>query len=63
MQNLPKSELEVNKINKVDSSDIKCFKETPRKTGQDKPLIRIGAFDLFNLFTADIIRSNKVFTR
>jgi hypothetical protein len=54
---------EVIKINEVDSSKIKCFAETPWKTGQDKPLKRIGAFDLFNLFTADIIRSKKVFTR
>ena len=45
------------------SYSIKCFAETPRKTGDDKPLKRIGAFDLFNLFKADIIRSKKVFTR
>jgi len=63
MRVIPKSEVEVTKLNKVDSSKIKCFTEKPRKTGQDKPLIRIGAFDLFNLFTADIIRSKKVFTR
>jgi len=54
---------EVIKIIEVDSSKIKCFAETPWKTGQDKPLKRIGAFDLFNLFTAEIIRSKKVFTR
>jgi len=60
---IPKPEVQVSKINKVDSSKIKCFAETPWKTGQDKPLKRIGAFDLFNLFTADIIRSKKIFTR
>ena len=57
------TEVEVSKINSVDSSKIKCFAETPWKTGHEKPLKRIGAFDLFNLFTADIIRSKKVFTR
>jgi len=50
-------------INKVDSSKIRCFMERPRKTGKEKPTPRLGAFDLFNLFTAEIIRSKKVFTR
>jgi hypothetical protein len=63
MQLISTNEIDVIKINKVDSSKIKCFAEAPWKTGQDKPLKRIGAFDLFNLFTADIIRSKKVFTR
>lgn len=63
MQNISTTEADVIKINQVDSSKMKCFAETPWKTGQDKPLKRIGAFDLFNLFTADIIRSKKVFTR
>jgi len=63
MQVFTKTEVEVSKINTVDSSIVKCFAETPWKTGQEKPLKRIGAFDLFNLFTADIIRSKKVFTR
>ena len=62
---LPKPEMNV-KVRRsiaVDSSSIKCFSETPRKTGLEKPLSRIGAFDLFTLFTADIIRQNVVFTR
>ena len=63
MHTQPAPEFELKEINKVDSSVIKCFTETPRKTGQDKSLVRIGAFDLFNLFTADIIRSKKIFTR
>jgi len=63
MQVFTKTEVEAIKITKVDSSKIKCFTETPWKTGLEKPLKRIGAFDLFNLFTADIIRSNKVFIR
>jgi hypothetical protein len=63
MQIFTAAEVEVSKINSVDSYKIKCFAETPWKTGQQKPLKRIGAFDLFNLFTADIIRSKKIFTR
>jgi hypothetical protein len=63
MQVIQITEVDVTEINKVDSSKIKCFAETPWKTGVQKPLKRIGAFDLFNLFTADIIRSKKVFTR
>jgi len=63
MKVIPKSEVELDKINKVDSSKIKCFAEAPRKTGPDKPMKRISAFDLFNIFTAEIIRSKKVFTR
>ena len=51
------------KITKVDSSKIRCFMEKPRKTGKDKPVPRLGAYDLFNFFTAEIIRSKKVFTR
>ena len=63
MQVTQKPEVEVSKIKMVDSSQIKCFAETPWKTGHEKPLKRIGAFDLFNLFTADIIRRNEVFIR
>jgi hypothetical protein len=63
MQVTPKPEVEVSQIKTVNSSQITCFAETPWKTGQDKPLKRIGAFDLFNFFTAEIIRSKKVFTR
>jgi hypothetical protein len=59
----PEINIELRQSIAVDSSRIECFTETPRKTGEDKPLSRIGAFDLFNLFTADIIRSKKVFTR
>ncbi len=59
----PKPEFEIAKIIKVDSTTVQCFTETPWKTGPDKPLARIGAFDLFTLFTADIIRSKEVFTR
>lgn len=63
MQIFTQTQIEARKINQVDSSTVQCFTETPWKTGQEKPMKRIGAFDLFNLFTADIIRSKKVFTR
>jgi hypothetical protein len=45
------------------SNKIVSFKESPRKTGKDKPLPRLGAFDLFTLFTADIMREKVIFTR
>ena len=63
MQITPQTKMEVSKAYTVVSSDIRCFTETPRKTGQEKTIARIGAFDLFNLFTADIIRSKEVFVR
>lgn len=47
----------------VEPYTIKAFPEKPWKTGKEKPMARIGAYELFNLFTADIIRSKKVFTR
>ena len=47
----------------ITSYNMKCFAETPWKTGSQKPLTRIGAFDIFNLFTADIIRDKVIFTR
>ena len=47
----------------VSSYNMKCFIEVPWKTGPEKPLPRIGAFELFNLFTANIIREKSVFTR
>jgi hypothetical protein len=56
-------DFKISKLSNIGSQEIRCFVETPWKTGQEKPLKRIGAFDLFNLFTADIIRSKKVFTR
>jgi hypothetical protein len=63
MQVFTKSEITANKINQVDSYDVKCFMEAPRKTGEEKPLSRIGAFELFTLFTADIIRGKQIFVR
>ena len=63
MQVLTNTNSETIKITKILSSDVQCFTETPEKTGQDKQLERIDAFDLFTLFTAEIIRSRKVFTR
>jgi hypothetical protein len=45
------------------SYSMKCFKESPRKTGKERPLERIDAFDLFTLFTADIMRKRVTFTR
>ena len=56
-------QMDKKQIQEVASYSIQCFQESPRKTGEEKPLARIGAFDLFNLFTADIIRSKEVFTR
>ena len=63
MQVLTTTDFKISKLTNIGSQEIRCFAETPWKTGQEKPLKRIGAFDLFNLFTADIIRSKKVFTR
>ena len=65
MEIIPKSGLqdETSKVARVVSPSIKCFVETPSKTGKDILLNRICAFDLFNLFTVDIIRSKVVFTR
>ena len=48
---------------KVDGYALKCYTETPGKTEKELPAKKLGAFDLFNLFTADIIRSKKEFTR
>ncbi|HEY2348255.1 MAG TPA: hypothetical protein VGH64_04525 [Puia sp.] len=45
------------------SYNMTSFKESPRKRGKEKPLPRLGAFDLFTLFTADIIREKVIFTR
>jgi hypothetical protein len=47
----------------VGSQEVRCFTETPRKTGEEKPVPRMNAFDLFSLFTAEIIRRKEVFTR
>ena len=55
--------LEIMVTKTVDAYSIKTFQERPWKMGKEKPVSRIGAFELFNLFTADIIRSKKVFTR
>jgi hypothetical protein len=63
MQVFTTTDFKISKLTNIGSQGIRCFAETPWKTGQEKPLKRIGAFDLFNLFTADIIRSKKVFTR
>jgi hypothetical protein len=65
MQQLPEPEMniELRQSIAVDSSSIACFTETPAKTGKDETMPRIGAFDLFTLFTADIIRKKEVFTR
>ncbi len=54
---------EIAKISRTNTTSIQCFVEKPSKTENDKTISRIGAFDLFNLFTADIIRSKTVFTR
>jgi hypothetical protein len=45
------------------SYSVMSFKESPRKTGKDKPLPQLSAFDLFSLFTADIMREKVIFTR
>ncbi len=63
MELTKKESLKVEVTRVADSYSLTCFQETPRKTGDEKPLARIGAFDLFNLFTANIIRSNEIFTR
>ncbi len=54
---------EENTFTHVTSYNMQCFLEVPWKTGLEKPLTRIGAFELFNLFTANIIREKTVFTR
>ncbi len=56
-------EMETSKSATLASSAMQCFTETPGKTGDDQTLTRMGAFDLFTFFTADIIRSKEVFTR
>ncbi len=63
MQTVENSNFRVEQAHLVSSTAITCFQETPRKTGDEKPVSRIGAFDLFNLFTANIIREKEVFTR
>jgi len=50
-------------VARVTSYNMQSFVEVPWKTGPDKPLARIGPFELFNLFTANIIREKVVFTR
>jgi len=57
------SEITITKLTDIGSQGIRYFTETPRKRGKEKPLPRKSAFELFNLFTAEIIRSNEVFTR
>jgi len=59
----PTAKLKITPSVKADSYRIQCFTETPGKTGDHKPMARLGAFDLFTLFTADIIRSKEIFTR
>ena len=57
------SKVEINKMRELVSSSIKCFKEAPMKNENEETVPRIGAFELFTLFTADIIRIKKIFTR
>jgi hypothetical protein len=63
MQIFKTTDFMITKLTNVGSEGIRFFTETPWKTGKDKPLPRINAFELFDLFTAQIIRSKKVFTR
>ena len=63
MQTITHTDAEVPVIKKMDIHSITCFQEMPRKTGEDKPTMTMEPFDLFTLFTADIIRSKEVFTR
>ena len=63
MQVFTTPDFKISDLTIIGSQEIRCFTETPRKTGEEKPVPRIGAFDLFNLFTAEIIRKKEVFTR
>jgi hypothetical protein len=56
-------ETEAKKAIRDDTDAIQPFTETPPKTGKELPAGKPDAFDLFNFFTADIIRSKKEFTR
>ena len=57
------TEITITKLTDIGSQGMRYFTETPRKRGKEKPLARKSAFELFNLFTAEIIRRNEVFTR
>jgi hypothetical protein len=54
---------EAKKPIRVNTDAIQCFTEAPHKTEKELPVGKLGAFDLFNIFTADVIRSKKKFTR
>jgi len=50
-------------IKKVGISEILPFRERPSEEKKDKEEQKIEAFDLFSMFTADIIKEEVVFTR
>lgn len=52
-----------NKRKIITSDETWAFTEQPRIDIHGNNKGRIAAHDLFNLFTADIIRKNTVFTR
>jgi hypothetical protein len=51
------------KLIKVSNDDMKAFTELPPPAGKDFRDQQKAAHDLFNLFTADIIREEKLFVR
>ncbi len=63
MQIFTTTDFKITKLTDIGSQEIRCFTEMPRKTGKEKPVPRKSAFELFNLFTAEIIRRKEVFTR
>jgi hypothetical protein len=47
----------------ITSDETWAFTEQPKTEMTEKDKSRICAHDLFNMFTADIIRENVIFTR
>jgi len=54
---------EQQKLIKVSDDDMKAFTELPPPAGKDFRDQQKAAHDLFNHFTADIIREQKLFIR
>lgn len=63
MQIFTTTDFKITKLTKIGSEGIRYFTETPWKMGKEKPLPRFNAYELFDLFTAEIIRRNQVFMR
>ena len=50
-------------IKKVGISEVLPFFELPSEEKKEKEGEKLQAFDLFSLFTADIIKEDVIFTR